>query len=163
MFAVWNGKKLDFISCENDSTVIFNTARKTLDDAYLEMLPKAYINASRMMSLCNAAGIAVLCDEDGLQKKLPVTLELNGFRLVGSVVFLALSGNEFQSLSESQMKLLSEQFEPLTKHAESEITIKVLNSLIKFMDEECDKKGTTRDAFIEDLISNYRAYVNEQD
>lgn len=152
MFAVWDGKKLEFVDCKNDSAVIFATAKKACNNAHLEMMPMSYLKASRMMYTLHQAGIAILCDENGMNKKLPVTLKLDNFELLGPIIFLGNAQSEFSSLNEGQMKLLKNQFHPLTKDPESEITIKILDSLIKHMDELCEERGITRDEYIETLI-----------
>jgi hypothetical protein len=158
MFAVWNGKQLQFIECENESSVIFEAARKSCDGAYLEMMPRSYLVASRMMYTLSQAAISILCDEDGMSKGLPVTLKLDNFKLLGPIVFLGSSENEFISLTEEQKNLLKEQFSPITKDPESEITIKLLQSLIEHMDKLCEERGITRDEYIETLVHDDKEY-----
>jgi hypothetical protein len=158
MFAVWNGKKLQLVECENKSSVIFAAAKKACNNAHLEMMPMSYLKVSRMMYTFHLAGIAVLCDENGMNKKLPVTLKLDNFQLVGPVLFLGRSEDDFVSLTDDQVNLLNEQFSPLTKDPESEITVKVLDKLIKYMDKLCEERGITRDEYIETLILNDKEY-----
>lgn len=114
MFAVWNGKKLELIECENKSHVIFAAARKAAGNAYLEMMPMSYINSSVMMHTIHSAKIAILCDEDGRNKNLPVTLKVDNFSLLGPVIFLGKSKQDFIALDSNQIEILRKALERLS-------------------------------------------------
>lgn len=153
MFAVWNGKTLEVIECENKTDVIFAAAKKACNNAHLEMMPMSYIKASRMMTALHHEGISVLCDEDGMNKKLPVTLSLDNFVLLGPIIFLASDSNyEFTAMSDSQINTIKRLLRKHVTHSESKLTINMLDRVIAELDKACDAKGITKDEFIENLV-----------
>lgn len=103
---IWDGKKLDTV----ETMEPFETVKECLGGAYLQQLPTSYSKVSPFFWKLAEAGIAVLCDEDGTNKGLPVSFTSAEFSLVGNIGFVNNGGEDFQPLTEKQIILLHKLF-----------------------------------------------------